>query len=59
MKAARGYGRGIVKRIVISLDDETFAEVSARAVSARTSFAEEARLLIIVGLETMAMGEVA
>lgn len=49
---ARGFSRnGETRRIVITLDNETFEQVAARAKRARSSFAEEARLLIEWGLE--------
>lgn len=38
-------------RIVVSLDDEMFAEVARRAEQNRTSFAEQVRTLIEWGLE--------
>lgn len=44
-------------RIVISLDDETFGEIRARAEKQGCSFAAEARLLIEIGLETLKQDE--
>ncbi len=38
-------------RIVISMDEDTFNEVRSRALRAKLSFAEQARLLIEWGLE--------
>lgn len=62
MKSANGYQRGAdsdLRRIVISMDTETFAEVRGRARKAGHSFAEEARILIEMGLETMKMEQAA
>jgi len=44
-------------RISIALDPDTFAVVRRRAAAAGTSFAEEARLLIETGIETMEADE--
>jgi hypothetical protein len=40
-----------VRHIKIQFDDETFDTVRERAVKARTSFAEQVRLLVEIGLE--------
>ena len=40
-------------KIVVLLDDETFGEVKAGALTNRCSFAAQARMLIEVGLETL------
>jgi hypothetical protein len=51
---ARGFidprHRKGVRRIAITFDDSTFAQVSARAKAANVSFAEETRRLIERGL---------
>jgi hypothetical protein len=41
------------RRIVITLDDETFSAVRSRALEQRTSFAEQVRILVEWGLETV------
>lgn len=41
----------VQRRIVLGLDDDTFSIIRRRAVRERTSFAEQARLLIEWGLE--------
>lgn len=53
-RLARGhpYGTG-TRKVVILLDDETFAEVRDRAADRRCSFAAAARMLIEVGIETL------
>lgn len=57
-RVARGHARGELQRkCVVLLDDETFNEVRARAIAAKTSWAAEVRSLIEVGLETMKEGE--
>jgi hypothetical protein len=50
-RPAHGVRRGTTARIVVTFDDETFAEVRARAVKAGTSVAEQIRLLVEFGLE--------
>ena len=45
-------GKRHQRRIVIGFDDETFSQIRRRAERERTSFAEQARLLIEWGLET-------
>lgn len=45
-----------MKRVVVSLDDETFDEVRGRAVIGETSFVEQVRLLVELGLETVRTG---
>jgi hypothetical protein len=47
---ARGCKKGLMTKIVIIIDDETFAEVRRRAVKAGTSVAEQMRILIEWGL---------
>lgn len=49
---ARGLNHGSQKKVVILIDDETFAEVRARAVKKRRSFAWVIRELVALGLET-------
>lgn len=50
-------GRGVMdrspvlRRIVVSFDDETFAAIRARACAEGTSFAEQVRILTEWGLE--------
>ena len=46
----RGFGE--VSRIVIVFPDEMFQRIRERAVKAKTSFAEQVRLLVEWGLET-------
>ena len=53
---SRSKRRGVitpadVRHIKIQLDAETFDQVRSRAVSRRTSFAEQLRLLVEIGLE--------
>lgn len=50
---ADGVAQGEMRRVVVSLDDETFEQVKRRAVLAGHSFAAEVRLLVEMGLETM------
>lgn len=50
-KQAVGYRQGAHIKIVCAFDDEMFAEVRSRAVSAGTSVAEQVRLLVEWGLE--------
>ena len=38
------------RRIVVQFDDETFEQIRRRAVKAKTSFAEQVRLLVEWGL---------
>ena len=45
----RGFGD--VSRVVIVFPDDMFRNVRARAIAKKTSFAEQARLLIEWGLE--------
>lgn len=52
----RGDGNGdhkCVRRIVVSFDDETFEEIRQLAVEADTSFAEQVRVLVELGMETV------
>lgn len=42
-----------LRRIVISMDTETFEEVAAGAAANDCSFTAQARMLIEVGLETL------
>ena len=50
-KVAKGVRHGPNDiRIVVSFDDESFAEIRNRAVTAGTSFAEQVRLLCEWGL---------
>jgi hypothetical protein len=51
-RPARGTRRGTTARLVVTFDDETFAEIRARAVKAGTSVAEQIRQLVEFGLET-------
>jgi len=44
-------GKRHQRRIVIGFDEDTFAQIRSRAAAQRTSFAEQARLLIEWGLE--------
>lgn len=39
-------------RVVVGFDDDTFAEIRAKAVRAKTSFAEQVRQLVEWGLMT-------
>lgn len=50
---AQGYQRHNLKRVSIGFDQDTFEDVSKRASKAKTSFAEEVRLLVTIGIETM------
>lgn len=50
-KQAVGCRRGKHIKIVCAFDDEMFAEVRKRAVRAKTSVAEQVRLLVEWGLE--------
>jgi hypothetical protein len=47
------YRSAETRRIVIGFDTETFQQVHGLAVQAGTSFAEQARLLVEFGLETV------
>ena len=52
----RMVGRGSVKnngyrRIVVAFDEESFAEVRAKAIRDKTSFAEAIRTLVVWGFE--------
>lgn len=51
--SAKGHQRtnNAMRRIVISLDDDTFESIAARAYLYKTSFSEQARLMIEWGLE--------
>ncbi len=44
-------GKRHQRRIVIGFDEDTFEQVRRRAATEKTSFAEQARLLIEWGLE--------
>lgn len=48
---ARGNHFRNQRRIVIGFDEQTFVTIAAMAKADRTSFAEQARLLIEWGLE--------
>lgn len=52
---ANGFKRhnSDLRRIVISMDEETFLEVAEGAKANECSFAAQARMLIEVGLETL------
>ena len=50
--SARGYRRHNLKRIVVGLDPDTFADVSAIAAAHQTSFSEAVRTLLTWGLES-------
>ena len=50
-RPAVGLAHGEWRRIVVSLDCEQFAEISARAFAANTSLTEEVRLLLTWALE--------
>lgn len=51
---AKGHAwAGDSRKVVILLDEETFAEVRERALAAESSFAAQARMLIEVGLEEL------
>jgi len=39
-----------LRRIMVAFDEETFADIRARALSAQSSFAEQVRLLVEWGL---------
>lgn len=58
-KGHRDPRRGEYRRIVISMDDDTFEEVRAGAIVNRCSFTAQARMLIEVGLETLKMEQAA
>lgn len=45
-------GKRHQRRIVVGFDDETFEQVRQRALTERTSFGEQVRLLVEFGLET-------
>lgn len=47
------YRTAETRRIVIGFDTETFQQVHELAAQAGTSFAEQARLLVEFGLETV------
>jgi hypothetical protein len=49
-RPAHGVRRGTTARLVVTLDDETFDQVRARAVKAGTSVAEQIRQLVEFGL---------
>lgn len=48
---ANGLRRGVMSRIVVSFDDETFEVVKSQALANNRSFAEQVRLLVEWGLE--------
>lgn len=50
---AKGYSNGLKKRIVLSLDDETFDEIAALAKKRNVGFGTVARELIEFGLEDL------
>lgn len=56
---ARGVRLGDtdLRRVIISMDTDTFEEVYAGAVANKCSFAAQARMLIEVGLETIKADE--
>lgn len=51
--------RGGDLRVIVSFDDETFAEVNAGAQANNCSFSSQVRMLIEVGLETLKQDEAA
>lgn len=50
MKVAAGLRKGVMKRVVVSFDDETFDAIAARAVAGGMSFAASVRELVEWGL---------
>lgn len=46
-----------MRRIVVAFDEETFAQVRDRALSAHTSFAEQIRLLVEWGMMSTEVAE--
>ena len=47
---AMGFPKGLMRRIVVSFDDETFDQVRALAQRSSVSFGEAVRQLVEVGL---------
>ena len=47
---AKGFRKGVNKRIVVSFDDETFDEIQALATRNGVSFAEQVRTLCEWGM---------
>lgn len=45
-----GFPKGLMRRIVVSFDDETFDQVRALAQRSSVSFGEAVRQLVEVGL---------
>lgn len=54
---AKGFVRGkVMKRVVISFDDETFDALRELAVKEQTSFAEQVRLHVEWGMDATRPG---
>lgn len=51
-KQAQGIAKGNLMKIVCAFDIETWEDIRARATRAGTSFAEQVRLLVELGLES-------
>lgn len=56
--SARGHAafQGELRRIPVGFDEETFGEIELAAAAAATSFAEQVRQLVELGLETRKTG---
>jgi AmiR/NasT family two-component response regulator len=50
IEPAKGFAKGLLRRLVVSFDDETFAEMRALAVKRRVSMASLIRELVEFGL---------
>jgi hypothetical protein len=60
VRSQKEIGRGLLhrgkRRIIIDFDLETFANLRGRAKKQSTSFQEQVRLLVELGLETERLG---